>query len=399
MKIAEQFQPLMQWARLKGAYGGRGSAKSHFAAEEVVRHCHYHPGTRFMCLREVQRDLKQSAKLLIEDKIRHYGLGYEFDVKQHGIRTPGGGILTFQGLSQHTADSLKSYENFDGAWIEEAHSTSRRSIRLLTPTLRKDNAYLIATWNPQSPEDPIDEMFRSTGNFRDPRAISVHATWQQNPWFPRTLWEDMQADRRRNADDFEHVWNGAYQTVTDAVIFSRKIQIKQFDPPEGTRFFFGADWGFAVDPTVLVRFWIDDAEDDLYIDHAVYGSQVELDEIPALFDRVPGSRDWTIKADSSRPETISHIARKGFHIREAEKWDGSIEDGIAHLKAFRHIFIHERCTELQREGRLYSYKVDPKNGDILPFIVDKFNHGWDAIRYGLDGYIQRRGVDWVWSRL
>lgn len=347
-----------------------------------------------MCLREVQRDLKQSAKLLIEDKILKLGLSSEFRILRNEIITPGNGVIVFQGLAQHSADSIKSYENFDGAWIEEAHKTTRRSIRLLTPTLRKEGSEIWFSWNPESPEDPVDKMFRGGPRDRDPRAISVHATWQGNPWFPDVLRADMEADARRNAEDFDHVWGGGYLTVSDAIIFSRKIEISKFRPPEGTRFFFGADWGFANDPTCLTRCWIQDNR--LKIDYAVYGHP-EIDHIPRLFDSVPGARKWPIKGDSSRPETISYVRRQGFNIEPADKWEGCIEDGISHLKGFDGIDIHERCTELQREGRLYSYKIDAKNGDILPIVVDKFNHGWDAIRYGLDGYIQRRGADAGWE--
>jgi phage terminase large subunit len=114
---------------------------------------------------------------------------------------------------------------------------------------------------------------------------------------------------------------------------------------------------------------------------------------------VPGVRDWPIKADAARPETISYMRRQGFHISAADKWDGCVEDGIAHLKGFRRIVIHERCKQMNDERRLYRYKVDAKTGEVLPVIVDKHNHGWDAIRYSLDGYIQRRGGLGVWSRL
>jgi len=132
----------------------------------------------------------------------------------------------------------------------------------------------------------------------------------------------------------------------------------------------------------------------LYVEYEAFGHGVELDELPALYDSIPLSRSWPIKADCSRPETISYLAkRKGFNISAAEKWQGSIEDGIAYLKSFDKIVIHPRCRHTAEEFKLYSYKVDPKTNEVLPIIVDKYNHGIDAIRYSLDGYITQAGLD------
>jgi phage terminase large subunit len=133
-------------------------------------------------------------------------------------------------------------------------------------------------------------------------------------------------------------------------------------------------------------------DDVLYVDREAFGHQVELDDTPALFDSIPTARKWPIKADSARPETISYVRRQGFpQLGPAEKWKGSVEDGIAALKAFRQIVVHERCPHIAKEFRLYSYKIDKVTGDILPIIVDKHNHGIDALRYALDGYIRGRG--------
>jgi len=100
-----------------------------------------------------------------------------------------------------------------------------------------------------------------------------------------------------------------------------------------------------------------------------------------MFDRVPTARRWPIHADSARPETIAYMRREGFNIDGAEKGKGSVEDGIEWLKSFDEIVIHERCTLFQDEARLYSYKVDSRTGEILPIVVDAYNHGWDALRY------------------
>jgi phage terminase large subunit len=198
------------------------------------------------------------------------------------------------------------------------------------------------------------------------------------------------SDLARQTDDYDHVWEGEYITISDAIIFRNRVEVKKFDTPKDARFFHGADWGFSKDPTVLVRCFIQD--DCLYVDQEAVGHGVELDDTPALFDTIPTARKWPIKADSARPETISHVRRKGFPLLgPADKWSGSVEDGIACLKSFKRIFIHERCRTAQEEFRKYSYKVDKRTGDILPIVVDKFNHVVDALRYSLDGYIKGRG--------
>lgn len=389
------FVPLLEPSRYKGAHGGRGSGKSHFFAEALVEKCLIEP-TRFACIREVQLSLKQSVKRLIEDKIHSHKVGKYFDVLDTEIRSPNGGLIIFQGMQNHTADSIKSLEGFDGAWVEEAQSLSQRSLRLLRPTIRKPRSELWFSWNPENENDPVDELLR--GSRRITTANVVEANWSDNPWFPAELEDERQLDLQRDPDSYDHIWEGGYLTISEAVIFKNRVSIEAFgEPPEKTRIFFGGDWGFANDPTALVRFWIKD--DCLFISHEAFGHGVEIDETPELFDSVPGSRDWPIRADSARPETISYMRRQGFQIGAAEKWPGSVEDGIAHMKGFKRIVVHERCVHIAKEFRLYSYKVDKKTGDVLPIIVDKFNHGIDAVRYGLDGYIQRRGGVGVWAKL
>jgi phage terminase large subunit len=114
------FEPLLQPARYKGAYGGRGSAKSHHFAEAMVEKAVMTPGFRGLCIREVQTSLKNSAKKLIEDKVRKLGVGGSFDPQRDLIRTPGGGVISFVGMQAHTAESIKSLEGYDVAWAEEA---------------------------------------------------------------------------------------------------------------------------------------------------------------------------------------------------------------------------------------------------------------------------------------
>ena len=390
------FAPLLRPSRYKGAWGGRGSGKSHFFGEMLVERALMRPGLRAVCIREVQKSLEQSVKRLIEDKIAALGVQHRFRILDKHIETPGGGLVIFQGMQNHTAASIKSLEGYDLGWVEEAHSLSAYSLRLLRPTIRKPGSELWFTWNPESADDPVDQLLR--GDNPPEGAAIVQANWRDNPWFPAELEAERQRDLNGDPAEYQHVWEGDYLTVSDAVVFRRRVTVEAFDPPgPDERIFFGADWGFANDPTALVRFFI--RGDDLFIEHEAFGTGVEIDETPALFDEVPGARLWPIKADGARPETISYMRRRGFNIAAAEKWPGSVEDGIAHLKGFRRIVVHERCPHIAREFRLYSYKRDRVTEEVLPILVDKHNHGIDALRYGLDGYVQRRGGPGVWEKL
>jgi phage terminase large subunit len=191
--------------------------------------------------------------------------------------------------------------------------------------------------------------------------------------------------------------------ISEAVIFKDKYVIEDFNTPAdpAPRFYFGADFGYGPDPACLMRSYITGEEpfQELWVDYEAFGHGVEQDDLPKLYDAVPGSRRWPIKADCSRPETISHLRRKGFQISGAKKWDGSVEDGIYHLRQFTRIHVHPRCKNFAVECRMYRRKIDKVTGQVLPVIVDSFNHGWDGIRYGFDGFIKNRGMARVWENL
>ncbi len=374
---ARVFEPLLAAARYKGAYGGRGSGKSHFFGGALVEEHLLYPGLRSVCIREVQKSIERSSKQLIVDKINQFNLNRLFDVQDQVIKTPGDGLIIFQGMQSHTADSIKSLEGFDRAWVEDAQSLSAYSWRLLRPTLRKPGSEIWASWNPSSPTDPVDEFFRGSGSDRSDM-VAVRANWSDNPWFDDgELPVERMEDQRARPDEYGHVWEGDYLTISDAIIFRRRVTVEEFKTPADARLFYGADWGFAKDPSAFVRCFIQG--DVLYVDYEAGGVGIELDDLPDEMRTIPDAERWPWKGDGARPETISFLAnRYGFKITAAEKWPGSVEDGVARLKAFRKIVVHPRCTNIAREFRLYSYKVDKQTEDVLPVIVDANNHWIDA---------------------
>lgn len=218
---AAVFEPLLAPARYKGAWGGRGSGKSHFFAELLVDRCYGNPGTRAICVREVQLSLKQSVKQLIEDKIKALGLADHFEMLRDQINTPGGGVIVFQGMQDHTAETVKSFEGFDIAWVEEAQSLSQHSLNLLRPTIRKPGSELWFSWNPRRKNDPVDELLR--GKTPPTGAVVVRANWSDNPWLPAELQVERTDDERDRPDQYEHVWEGGYVKITDGAYYAKQL--------------------------------------------------------------------------------------------------------------------------------------------------------------------------------
>ena len=235
------FVPLLQdGMRYKGAWGGRGSGKSHFLAELLIEEAIARPGLRAVCVREVQKDLKDSAKTLLEDKIRRFGVS-GFDPLVPEIKTPGGGLIIFRGMQDFNAESIKSLEGFDIAWIEEAQTVSERSLELLRPTIRAPGSQIWASWNPRNANDPIDKFLRGPEPPRN--SVVVKANWTDNPWFPAELEDERQHDLKNNRDRYSHIWDGAYEPAAIGAIFDRVniAQNRREEAPELDRVVVGID--------------------------------------------------------------------------------------------------------------------------------------------------------------
>jgi phage terminase large subunit len=373
------FMPLLKPARYKGAWGGRGSGKSHFFAEMMIEEC-LAQKTDCVCIREVQKSLNQSVKKLLEAKIEQMGVQSQFRILNTHIECENGGRIIFQGMQNHTADTIKSLEGYRIAWAEEAQSLSQRSLELLRPTIRLEGSEIWFSWNPSQKTDPVDVLLR--GDHLPPGAAVVQVNYTDNPWFPDVLQGEMEYDRARDPDKYAHVWLGGYQQHSEARVF-KNWTVEEFDAPPGATFRLGADWGFSVDPSVLIRCHLDGRR--LLVDYEAYMVGCEIDQLPDLFDRVPEARKWFITADSARPETISYMRNHGFpKINAAIKGPGSLEDGVEFLKSFD-IVVHPRCQHLIDELTLYKYKTDPLTGQILPILEDKDNHVIDALRYACEG--------------
>ncbi len=373
---------LSEKARYKIAYGGRGSGKS-WAAARCLIVLAVQSKIRVLCTRQLQTSIANSVHKLLSDSIQELGLSEYFEITRDAIRCNNGSEFFFKGI-QNNINEIKSIEGIDYCWVEEAQSVSENSWEVLIPTIRKENSEIWVTFNPDRDEDATYQRFVISPS---PDAISQFVNYSENPWFPEVLRKEMEYCKDVDYGKYEHIWLGKTVINTEAQVYNGKFELKDFETPEDAVFYYGADWGFANDPTALNRCFIKDQ--CLYIDYESGGVGVEFEDLPALFDKVPESRNWEIRCDCARPETISYMSRHGFRTVACPKWNGSVEDGIEYIRSFRRIYVHPRCKHTYEEFKFYSYKQDKNTGDILPKVLDKDNHYLDALRYALNPYIQK----------
>ncbi|MEO0760099.1 MAG: PBSX family phage terminase large subunit [Cyanobacteria bacterium J06648_16] len=387
--LTDWAKPLMQPCRYKCLYGGRGSGKSFATADAllitgILRTC------RVLCGREFQNSLSESVHQLLCDRIEALGLDDLYRINESKIYGPNGTEFFFKGL-RHNIRSLKSIPGITHVWIEEAASTSKQSWETLVPTIRDPGSEIWVTFNPDQADDPIYQAFVEHPENLAGETYVRMVNWRDNPHFPLELDAERRAMQASDPDLYQHVYEGECWSRSDAQVLAGKWVVDEFLPQDGWDGpYHGADWGFAQDPTVLVKLWIH--SNRLYVERESVGVALELDHTAEKWQRdVPGCEQYPIYADSARPESISHVRRKGMRrLTAAEKWKGSVEDGIAFLRSFEQIVIHPRCKTAANEARLWSYKTDKLTGDVLPKLVDGQDHVWDSARYALSKLIKQR---------
>lgn len=384
-----------QSARHRIFKGGRGSAKTRSCATMtgVKGMVMAEAGRRgvILCTREHLNSLKDSSFAEIAAAIRaNPMLNDYYEIGESYIRTKNRRIeYTFAGL-RHNLDSIKSTSRILLHWGDEFEGVTEAAMRKLLPTIREEGSENWISYNPESPDAAVHKRFIEGD---EENCIVTEMNWRDNPWFNSALNAERLSDKRNRPDTYEHVWEGGFLTITEAQIFKGKFEVRGFTP--GVRWdgpYHGVDFGFAQDPTTAVKCWIYD--DCLWIEKEAGKVGLDIDETSQFInDRIPGFEKHTSRADSARPETISYMKRHGTpRIQGVKKWSGSVEDGIAFMRSFDKIIIHEQCPSTAREFRVYSYKVDRHSGDVLPVVVDANNHYIDAIRYALAPMIQAKGA-------
>ena len=389
---AEVFLPLLEPARDKGAWGGRGSGKSHFFAGLLIEDSLAHKGLLSACIREVQKSLKDSAKRLIEAKLIEHNLGEAdgFKVFREVIETPGDGAIIFQGMQDHTAESIKSLEGFKRAWVEEAQTLSQRSVGLLRPTIRAEGSELWWSWNPRRKNDPVDLMLR--GENRPSNARVVRANWSDNPWLPSVLAQERLDCLKNQPEQYDHIWEGGYATVLDGAYYAQALSTARAEKRIGH---------VAHDPLMPIRAFFDIGVKDataIWIAQFVGREIRVLDYYEAVNQPLAAHLEWlrshgygnalcVLPHDGNQADQISavrfedHVKAAGFQTQTVENQGkgAALKRVEAARRLFPSIWFNEAtCTAgLDALGWYHEKKDEARNVGLGPE-HDWSSHGADA---------------------
>lgn len=410
IETAPVFEPLLGAARYKAAHGGRGSGKSHFFAELMVEAAVLKPGFRGACIREVQRTLSQSVKKLIEDKIEAHGLARYFDVQEAQIKTHGGGVIIFQGMQNHTADSIKSLEGFDIAYVEEAQSLSQRSLDLLRPTIRKEGSELWFAWNPRHDTDAVDLFFRGGRKHSD--AIVVEANWQDNPWFPAVLRDEMEDDYKFDPEKAAHVWGGGYELIGEGAYLARWVveaerEGRVGDYPHDPELAVKTAWDIGVDDYTAIWFfqenWRDGSPRVRAIDYyETSGDGAQLISQEAIhskpykyamhyFPHDVMAREWGA-AGRSRYQTLTGLGVKPINVG-VNLGEGAAEERVNAARALLPICEFDDNVAVRlglKRLRGYKRKKNETLNQYVGVLKDGNDHGADAFgEYAINSPLAR----------
>jgi phage terminase large subunit len=414
VEVPEALEPLLQPARYKAAYGGRGGAKSHFFAEQLILRC-FSRKTRAACIREVQATIKDSVRQLLIDKIQKLGLGKFFDVLDGEIRGRNGSLIIFKGMQTYNAENIKSLEDFDIAWVEEAQTFSEKSLRLLRPTIRKEGSEIWFSWNPRHDTDAVDKFFRG-GNV--PRnSIICPVNWYDNPWFGGVLTDEKDQDYANDEEMAEHVWGGGYELITEGAYYAKHIAAAEksgrvgyfpYDPslPVYTSWDLGVDdytaiWFFQIHytpagPRIRIIDYYEASglgADDILAEALPEYTKDMQDRIAALvelgrespykygrhfFPHDIGNREWGAGA-KTRIQTVNAL---GVPLELIHR--GVAQDPQERINASRRILpmceFHQSKRVMLGMSRLrrYSRKKNEALGTYVGILHDENSHGADA---------------------
>ncbi len=397
MQVADNPTPTSKYKyRYIIIVGGRGSGKSNGIVDFLL----YKAFTEkhiIVCARQVQKSIATSVYALLKRRISELGMSEDFVfTRQNIICKHTGSIFEFIGLESNI-DSIKSIDNISYFWIEEGHFIKHYSWEVVKPSVRANNSQIIVTMNPMHADDALYRAYLLNPDKTPANAYVKRVNWNENPYFPKILDDERKQSLIDDIDMYNHIWEGELLKASDSQIFRGKWTIEAFtEPPLHTlHCYYGLDFGFSRDPSAAVRCYIKD--DCLYITHEFYHKQVLVTELGRECTRaLPSFEVSKIVADSSRPDAIAQMRAQGYMVEGSIKGKGSVEDGIQHLKSFKKIIIHERCKATIDEFKHYSYKIDPRSGDITRIIDDKAgnDHIIDALRYALERVMKRGNTDY-----
>lgn len=372
--------------RFKVLYGGRRSAKTYSFVDALLVKAAFDP-LLILCTRELQVSIRDSIHKTLRVRIEALGLDDYFTIQKSSIYSKCGSEFIFLGV-RYNHTEIRGLEGVDICLIEEAEQMSQDSWDVLEATISKDDSEIWVNFNPEYEDSPTYQKFIKK---TPPYCAIAHMTYRDNKYFPEISRKQMEYDRINDPEKYEWTWEGKLKKYHDALIFT-KVFKEEFEAPKCVNFYYGCDWGFSNDPLALTRMFIIGRV--LYIDYEFYAVGVENTELHAAFETIPGIREHVVKADCSRPETISYMNDYGGKTGEIEGFDVvgegklTIEEGIQFLRSFEKIVIHPRCPGALEDFGNYRWKQDAKTQEILTIPVDKSNHTPDNVRYALKHLIK-----------
>jgi len=227
-KIDVQLPEKLGWvfeqkADYRGAYGGRGAAKTiafaNMAIIDIIR-LNDKPW-HFLCGRELQKSLKDSVFSVIAAQIKELGVDDLFEVGKEYIRCKNGNDFLFYGLKSNIAE-VKGLHGVRRTWLEEAQKVSQSSLTYLIPTVMRDffDCELWSTWNPDDEDDPIHKMFITDA---DSTMAVTKINYTDNPWFPEGLEKVRLRDLKNNPHRYDWIWNGNFNTNSEGAVYGKWI--------------------------------------------------------------------------------------------------------------------------------------------------------------------------------
>jgi phage terminase large subunit len=393
-KMPEALEFLFQPSRYKVARGGRGSGKSWGFARALLIQGYQKP-LRILCTREVQKSIKQSVHQLLKDQIEALGLSAEYEVLNAEIRGRNGTAIHFAGLSDMTADSIKSFEGVDRVWVEEGQSITARSWKILIPTIRKEGSEIWVSYNP---ELETDETHRRFVVEPPPDCVSVLMNWADNPWFPPVLEQERtHAKATMSQHEYRNVWEGeCLPAVTGAIYFDevamlereKRIREVPHDPLLKMHAIWDLGWNDSMSIILAQRQgselrvieYIEDSHRTL-ADYVSDLKQKRYAGQPVNWgnDYLPHdgfAKDF--KTGKSAEEILKALGRS---VQPIPKMD--VEGGI---KAARSIFSRlyldkDKTARLVECLKRYRRQINQTTNEPGAPLHDEFSHGADAFRY------------------
>ena len=367
--------------------GGRGSGKSWAVADRLLLKLVEDPDKTLVCLREVQSSIKHSSKKLLADRIEALKLNAHFLIMDQEIRCKQGrGFIIFNGLATHTADSIKSIESFELAWIEEASSISSRSLEILIPTIRKQGSQLFFTWNPQKTEDPIEDLERDT---EYTKKTVVFSTYLDNPFVSQDIIDEATYMKARRLKAYNHIYLGQFGVAEGLIFENVEVRVIKEDEIKRLDCVQGSDLGFKNDPTTFSQNYIDHKNKKLYVYDGFSGKGMLNSDIAKKMKDMRVHVHVT-RFDSAEPRTIASLRVLGINAIGAEKGKDSVVAGINYMQEYD-IVINAHLTPFITSFNNYAWDTDKLTNKPTNKPNHDFSDEVDAVRYSVSHLYKRRG--------